>query len=39
MLLADASPSDRMLLAQLRDLWVHVQREMADPVTAVTEAQ
>ena len=38
-LLADASASDRMLLAQLRDLWVHVQREMADPVTAVTEVQ
>ena len=39
MLLASASQADRTLLARLRDLWAHVQRDMADPVSAVTEAQ
>lgn len=38
-LLADVSSNDHRLLAQLRDLWVHVRREVGDPVAAVTEAQ
>jgi 5-methylcytosine-specific restriction endonuclease McrBC regulatory subunit McrC len=39
MLLAKVSQEDRKLLARLRDLWAHIQREISDPVTAVTEAQ
>jgi 5-methylcytosine-specific restriction endonuclease McrBC regulatory subunit McrC len=39
MLLTNASQNDRMILGRLRELWVHIQREIDDPVTAVTEAQ
>jgi 5-methylcytosine-specific restriction endonuclease McrBC regulatory subunit McrC len=39
MLLASASQTDRTLFARIRDLWTHVQRDMTDPVSAVTEAQ
>lgn len=39
MLLADASPNDRQLLAVLRDQWAHIEREIPDPVSAVNESQ
>lgn len=39
LLLASASQVDRTLLARLRDLWAHVRRDIADPVSAVTESQ
>jgi hypothetical protein len=39
LLLASSTLNDRTLLARIRDLWAHIRRDMADPVSAVTEAQ
>jgi McrBC 5-methylcytosine restriction system component len=40
MLLSKASlDDDRKLLARLRDLWTHVEREIADPISAAIESQ
>jgi len=38
-LLLASSAEDRKLLTRLRDSWAHIRRELADPVSAVTEAQ
>jgi len=39
MLLAKAHQNDRRMLADFRDLWAHVSRDITDPFTAVTESQ
>lgn len=39
LLLANSTPNDRTMLARIRDMWAHIRRDMADPVSAVTEAQ
>lgn len=39
LLLASSTLDDNTLLARIRDLWAHIRRDMADPVSAVTEAQ
>lgn len=39
LLLASSTLNDRMLLGRMRDLWAHIRRDMADPASAVTEAQ
>lgn len=38
-LLSAAVPDDRALLGQIRESWARVQRGIADPLGAVTEAQ
>jgi 5-methylcytosine-specific restriction endonuclease McrBC regulatory subunit McrC len=39
LLLAYSTANDCTLLARLRDLWAHIRRDVADPVSAVTGAQ
>lgn len=39
LLLANSTIDDRKMLARIRDLWAAIRRDLADPVSAITEAQ